>query len=49
LHTDDAGKPFHRPRRGLAERRPKLVGWLIVLIIVLAIIGAVAVVRAVVR
>jgi hypothetical protein len=29
------------------ERRPKLVGWLIVLIIVLAVIGAVAVVRKV--
>jgi hypothetical protein len=32
---------------GTAERRPKLVGWLIVVIIVLAIIGLVAVVRAV--
>jgi hypothetical protein len=39
----------HRPHRGHSERRPKLVGWLIVLIIVLAIIGAAAVIRAVVR
>jgi len=37
------------PVGGTSERRPKLVGWLIVLIIVLAIIGAGAVIRAIVR
>jgi hypothetical protein len=34
---------------GTSGRRPELVGWLIVLIIVLAVIGAIAVVRAIVR
>jgi hypothetical protein len=43
------GKVVPPSHWGLTERRPKLVGWLIVLIIVLAIIGAVAVVRAIVR
>jgi hypothetical protein len=35
------------PNVGHAGRRPELVGWLIVLIIVLAIIGLVAVFRAI--
>jgi hypothetical protein len=37
----------HCPRWGPEQGRPKLVGWLIVLIIVLAVIGAVAVIRKV--
>lgn len=41
------GITSHRPRRGPAQRRPELAGLLIVLIIVLAVVGAVVVVRKV--
>jgi len=40
-------KPKHRSRREHAEGRPTLVGWLIILILVLAVIGFFAVIRAV--